>query len=69
MSDLSTEVTALVDSAMNTSRRTDTGRPDGLAELARAEVRRYLDRAALGWSTRQSLMQMAEAEIARRRAR
>lgn len=67
MSDLPSEVTALIDSAMHTSRRTDTGRPEGLEELARAEVRRYLDRAALGWSTRQSLMQMAEAEILRRR--
>lgn len=67
MSDPYGDVTSLIESAMSTSRRTDTGRPEGLEELARAEVRRYLDRASVGWSTRQSLIQMAETEIARRK--
>lgn len=69
MSDFPGEVSALVVSAMRTSRRTDTGRPEGLEELARSEVRRYLDRASVGWSTRQSLIQIAEAEILRQRSK
>lgn len=61
------KVTALVEDAMNTTRRADAGRPEGLEELARSEVRRYLDRASLGWNARQALIQVAEVEIARRR--
>ncbi|MEM8554832.1 MAG: hypothetical protein AAGF71_08430 [Pseudomonadota bacterium] len=67
MSDMHAEIGALVDAAMSTGRRTDAGRSDGLEELARTEVRRYLDRASLGWSTRQALLQVAESEIAMRR--
>ena len=69
MTDFRSEVSALVAQAMTSGRRMDTGRDTRLEDLARSEVRRYLDRAGLGWSMRQMAMDQAEADIANYRHR
>lgn len=69
MADFRAEVAAVVAQAMTTNRRLDTGRDERLEDLARTEVRRYLDRAGLGWSMRQMAMDQAESDIANFRQR
>ncbi|MGB0662062.1 MAG: hypothetical protein ACPGNV_18045 [Mangrovicoccus sp.] len=59
MLDISQQISATVSAAMG------QGGCAGREELARTEVRRLLDRAALGWSNRQAMLQLAETEIAK----
>lgn len=52
---------ALVEGHLETAR---DGCPEVQAEQMRAEVRRFLDHASLGWSTRQAMLRQAEDRMA-----
>ena len=55
---------ALVQAHVDEARSADDGAREVRAEQMRSDVRRFLDNASLGWSTRRAMIQAAEDRMA-----